>query len=324
MDDAAVPQERPDVRPDVKPDRRRAVLGVIFALAIVVACGVAVQRQWDAFVDALGSLGLAASALSFAAAVLTVLVTFVMWRAVMLSLHGDLGNRWAARTFFLSQLGKYLPGSVWPIVIQMEAGRIRGVPRRTMLAGNLLSLLLTCSVGLVLGGVLLSLEEPSVVRRYWWVFLSLPFFLAALHPRALSALLDRLLRVIGREPLGQRSEPGPYAVAVALAVLVWFGFGAHLAILLAALGHSGLDVFLLCTGGMALAFTAGVLALPAPAGGGVRELILVLALGQVLTSGEAIAVALASRALLTLADVAIAGVVAGLTAGGTRSAPPAG
>jgi hypothetical protein len=34
-----------------------------------------------------------------------------------------------ARILFLGQLGKYLPGSVWPVLAQMELGKTYRVPR---------------------------------------------------------------------------------------------------------------------------------------------------------------------------------------------------
>ena len=57
--------------------------------------------------------------------------------------------------FFVSQLGRYLPGSLWPIVMQMDAGRRRGASRKTMLAANLITVtLLSLCVGLVLAALL--------------------------------------------------------------------------------------------------------------------------------------------------------------------------
>jgi uncharacterized membrane protein YbhN (UPF0104 family) len=51
-----------------------------------------------------------------------------------------------------------------------------------------------------------------------------------------------------------------------------------------------------------------VLFLPAPAGAGMREVVLGYVLVSILTSGQAIAVVIASRAILIVADLLLAGV----------------
>jgi uncharacterized membrane protein YbhN (UPF0104 family) len=61
-------------------------------------------------------------------------------------------------------------------------------------------------------------------------------------------------------------------------------------------------------GGFALAWSVGFLAVFVPAGVGVREAALVAALAPVLDRGDALVVALISRVLMTLGDLAWAGV----------------
>jgi hypothetical protein len=70
---------------------------------------------------------------------------------------------------------------------------------------------------------------------------------------------------------------------------------------------------------MALAWAVGLIFIPAPAGAGVREAVLVATFAPQIGTPEALAVALASRVLLLLADVALAGVGAAVRSG--RSKP---
>ena len=57
---------------------------------------------------------------------------------------------------------------------------------------------------------------------------------------------------------------------------------------------------------LALAWVAGMLVPIAPAGGGVREIVLVAALSPVASRSVALIVALVSRVLMMLADLALA------------------
>lgn len=287
-------------------DRRRAIAGAIVIIIVVVAAGIAVYRERHSFADTLRQVGAGSMILSLLAGLVGVAATYPMWREVLKGLGVSMPWGFGARVFFTSQLGKYLPGSVWPVVIQMEAGRSRGASRRTMLAANLITLVMNCAIGLILACLLLPLYDAHALRKYWWALLALPFLLALLHPRALPALLDRAFTLIHRPSLGERLDVRSGLRAAGWSLVSWVALGAHLTVLCAALGHGGLSAFVLCTGGMALAFSLGVLFIPAPAGAGVRDVVLTLVLSTMLTSGQALAVVVASRILLIVCDLLLA------------------
>ena len=69
---------------------------------------------------------LAASLVGVVAALLCAMMT---WRTLLADLGSPLPLRPAAKVFFVGQLGKYIPGAVWPVLAQMEMGRDLGVPR---------------------------------------------------------------------------------------------------------------------------------------------------------------------------------------------------
>ena len=218
--------------------------------------------------------------------------------------------RIGARAFFTSQLGKYLPGSVWPVLVQMEAGKARGASRRTMLAANLITVVLSCAVGLILAAALLPISDTHALSHYWWLLLVLPFLIALLHPRALPMVLDRVFALLHRPPLDERLPVRNTVRAAGWSVGSFIFQGLHIAILALTLGGGGFSTVLLCIGGMSLAVSAGVLFIPAPAGAGVRDVILTLVLRATLSGGQALAVVVASRALLIVADLALAAIAA--------------
>jgi uncharacterized membrane protein YbhN (UPF0104 family) len=290
-------------------ERIRAAVGVAVIVLVVAAAGYAIYRERHAFVDTLREMGAGALVLSLLFGMAGVAATFPMWREVLHGLGVDLPWGTAARVFFASQLGKYLPGSVWPVVMQMEAGRARGASRRTMLGANLITTVMNCCVGLAVACLLLPLFDAHALTKYWWALLALPPLLALLHPRALPAVLDRLFALLGRAPLGERLPVRSGLRASAWSLVSWVLLGAHLAVLCAALGRTGATVLVLCVGGMALAVVLGVLFIPAPAGAGIRDIVLKLVLAVILTtSGQALAVVVASRVLFILADLILAAV----------------
>lgn len=292
--------------PAERPSTRRTAVAICFVALVVAAAAYAIYRERDAFGDALRHIGVWPMVVSLLIATAAVGMTFPIWREVLAGLGVPLPWGFGARVFFTSQLGKYLPGAVWPVVAQMEAGRARGASRRTILSGNLFTVVLSCCVGILVACVALPAWSPHALTHYWWVLLALPLLLALLHPRALPTLLDKVFALLHRPPLNEQLPLRYTMRAAAWSLASWAGLGLHLYVLSAALGHGGISAFALCAGGMALAVAAGVLFVPAPAGAGLREVILVLVLRSIMTSGEALAVAVASRALLIAADLLLA------------------
>jgi glycosyltransferase 2 family protein len=289
---------------------RRKAVAVAAIAAVVLGAAYAIYRQRHAFGDALQRVGVWPMLLSLAVGAAGTAATFPLWREVLGGLGVWLPWGQGARVFFTSQLGKYLPGAVWPLVMQMEAGRAHGASRRTMLAGNLLTIVLSCCVGLLVACVALPVWSAHALTHYWWVLLALPFLLALLHPRALPALLDRAFAVVGRQPLREQLPLRSTVRAGMWSALSWLLLGTHVYVLCAALGHTGFSAFALSVGGMALAVSAGVLLIPVPAGAGLREVVLLLVLRSILSNGQALAVVIGSRVLLIVADLLLAGLAA--------------
>jgi uncharacterized membrane protein YbhN (UPF0104 family) len=283
---------------------------VAFIVAAVALAGVAVYHDRVDVSRAWHRIGPGGFALSLLLGLLGMGATYPTWREVLLGLGVDLPLLPGSRVFFVSQIGKYIPGSVWPVLMQMDAGRRRGASRRTMLAANLLAIAVNCSVGLTVACVVLAVDDPDALARYWWALALVPVLLAMLHPRALTGILDRVLALVHRPPLHERLRPGSTVRSAAWSVTSWVLLGLQLGVLTAAVDHGGASTYLLCIGAMALAVPAGVLFIPAPAGAGIRDVVLVLVLRPRLGSGEALAVVVAARAVLIVCDLLLAGLTA--------------
>jgi hypothetical protein len=209
--------------------------------------------------------------------------------------------------FFVSQLGKYLPGSVWPVLAQMEFGRRMGIARRIMFVANMLMLAVVAATGLVAGAVLLPWSSPDGLQRYWWTLLLLVPLAVGLHPKAVPAVLRCAFRLARRPDPGLLIEARGVRAALVWGVLTWLFLGVHLLVMTRALGASGSTAIAAAVGGMGLAFAAGLIFIPAPAGAGVRDAILVATLSDQIGAADALAVAVASRAILLAVDAVLAG-----------------
>jgi uncharacterized membrane protein YbhN (UPF0104 family) len=299
--------------------RGRAIAGGLVILAALATAAYAVFRQRQSFAHSLDVIGWEPLVGALALALVGVAATGPVWLALLDGFGVHFDWREGSSVYFVTQLGKYLPGSVWPVLMQMEAGRRRGASRRAMLAANALSVLLSCVVGLVLACMLLPLSGSGALERYWLGLVAVPFLLAALHPRVIPAILDRAFALLRRPRLDLRLDGGAEVRAAAWSLASWAAQGMTVAVLCIGLGHDKGESLLLGVGGMALAAPLGILFIPAPAGAGIRDVVLALVLEATLPSGQALAVVLTARGLFIVSDVVLAGVSA-LTAGARRSA----
>jgi glycosyltransferase 2 family protein len=266
----------------------------------------------------LSALGAAAVAGAMISVLISLLTLMQVYRVLLGALGSPLPARVAAQILFVGQLGKYLPGSVWPVLAQMELGTAHQVPRRRSASASVLTMLLSLVTGILVGLVMLPFSKSAT--HYRWVFLVAPLILAGLYPRVLNRVIDWLLRLARRPPLEQPLTGRAVATALAWGVIGWIFYGLQIWLLAQRLGLSGWSGVLLAIGGFAFAWCAGFLVIFAPAGAGVREIVLIGLLGPVIGVAGATAVALVSRVLMTAGDLLSAGVAAWFA---RRSAPVA-
>jgi uncharacterized membrane protein YbhN (UPF0104 family) len=291
--------------------RQRTALRVVFLVVVAVVLVLAVRRQGAGVGAAVTRTGVAAAVASLLAVLAGLLASALVWQALLTDLGSRLPLRTVLHVFFLGQLGKYLPGSVFAIAAQMELGRKEGVSRSRVGTASLLFMGVLVAAGLLVASVALPLTSPDALRHYFWVLVLLPIGLACLAPPVLSRLVAVLLRVLRREPLEQSLSWRGVGAALGWALVMWAAYGVHvLVLLLPQRTHGSASLPLLAVGAYALAWTVGFLFLLAPAGAGLRELVLVLALAPALSGPSATAVAVVSRGVMTLGDLLWGGAAA--------------
>jgi uncharacterized membrane protein YbhN (UPF0104 family) len=290
------------------------VLPYVFVVLALAAAGYAISKHGNELGTVFHRLGVRPLVLSTLLALGGVFLTFLMWRELLRGLGAPVPAVQASRVFFVSQLGKYLPGSIWPVVAQMEYGRRTGTGRRTMLTANALTVALSLAAGLILAAAVLPFSSPRALQDYWWTFACLPLLLISLHPRVIPGVLNWLFRRIGREPVDQPLTWRCMLRATGWALGAWLLLGLHLYVLVYAVGGHGLRLAAAAVGGFVLAACAGILFIPAPAGAGVRDAVLIATLAVSLGDTTALALDLASRVLLIIVDIIAAVVATGVRA----------
>lgn len=280
---------------------------VIFLLLALAAAIWALVTQWDEFSAAIANFSVPNVVGAFALSLAFMFVVMLCWRAVVTDLGSPLKLISAANLYFVSQLGKYLPGGVWNFLAIAEMGKDLGVPRSRSLISTIVSILISVvAAGLIAVPGIIALQV--IPEPYGWVMLiALPVLAMFLIPSVLNRLINLALKVTKRPALEQPFSARGIVISTAWSMLSWVLAGGCVYLLATELGADASPVgFIGATGAYSLAWAAGFLVFFVPAGIGVREVVLGAMLAGQLDTGSVLAVVLVTRVLVTLADVALA------------------
>lgn len=279
------------------------------AVIVVIVGAYEIHKKWNGVSSGLDTIGLVASLEALLALLVAQYANLKVWQVILEGLGSPLRTRVAGRILLVGQLGKYIPGSLWPVLTQMELGAQAKVPRPRSATASALAMLMSLVVGLVIAVVTIPF---AAVRSgdYLWVFLLLPFALAFFHPKVLNRLLGLLFKLTKRAPLEAPVSGRTIAVAAAWQAMAWLFQCLQIWILAEKFGTPMGRLVLIALGGWTFAWCVGFIFIPAPAGAGPRDLLLVVALKPVIGLGPATAVMLVSRAINTINDLLVAGVAA--------------
>ena len=294
-------------RPHLSP-RLRLLVRIGFFAVLIGLFALALHGKWHQIGVSYEKLSWYSLAIATALGFGNIFAAMMAWRSLLADLDSPLRLPVAMRIFFLGQLGKYLPGSVWTVVAQADLGRDHEIPPRRTVAASVLGMAVSLAAGLVLAVVTLPFSAPGAVDQYVWVLLVLPLLVVALLPKNLDRLTHFLFKVLRREPPDHEFTLRGVLVALAWQTIGWLSVGGEVFVLCWALHAPIGRSLLLALGGTALAWSAGFLAIPLPSGAGLREVITIAILSGVLSVPSATVVALTSRVISIVGDGAFAAV----------------
>jgi len=240
------------------------------------------------------------------------------WRYVLRTLGAEVPLRRVVPWYFVGELGKYVPGGVWPVLGRGELARRGGVAKGRAFTSVALSLGMLYLAAMFTAAAFLpfALSSGGGFSPWMLFLLALPVGVAVLH----HDVLERLVGVVARVTKRQLDVPIPRWNAslglVARYVPTWIFIGlATYSVARALTPDVGFARMMFAT---ILSWVVGFLAVPVPSGAGIRETVLYAASGT--PKDIAIATAVTARIVFVVVDVVGAAICAPLVRRG-RPAP---
>jgi glycosyltransferase 2 family protein len=260
-----------------------------------------------------------------AAAALLYAFGFMCWGGFWLRLLRAMGE-WmplelATRAYFVSQLGKYVPGKGMAVIMRVGLARMAGVRTSVAAITATYETLTAIAAGAIVAAALFPFLDIADQSSMVWKALGL---LAIAGIPILPGVFNRLAARVARPflsadaPRLPRFSVGNLLTGLAQTSLGWLCLGASLLALLRGLGQGDPArnlSWLTCTACVSLSYVAGFLTVVAPGGIGVREFLLqqllarqfAPALGEEAAEVFAAVAALALRLTWTLTELFLAG-----------------
>jgi glycosyltransferase 2 family protein len=286
----------------------------VLVVLVVIAATWQLVTHWKEVADTVAGLQWHRTLLSQVAIIFGIMCSTLSWQVLLDDLGKPIGAARGGQIFLIGQLGKYLPGSVWAYVLQIELGHKAGLERARVFAATVFSVVVAVVAALFAGSLAIPRLVADDPRLAWlpWLYLVLPVALALLYPPVLTAIVRFGFRLLRRPRPDHPVTLRVVLTSLACALGTYFFFGVHLWLLADTREGLTISPLTLCIGAIGIAMLAGLVFFLLPSGVGAREFVIIVALTPVVGVGPATAYAAVSRVMFIFAELAAAGFAAGL------------
>jgi hypothetical protein len=281
---------------------------VALTLAVVVWAGMQLWRQWnDASRDDL-QLNLRVGPLILATALvgLTYAMLIEVWRMVLARLGAQVAYGPAARVWFASNLGKYLPGKIWTVTAMVVMMARVGVPSATTGASVVVIAIAQAASGFA---VVIFTSLPALREITGGVtgvvVATIAMALCLLAAPLIARQWNRIAVRLGREQLSVQVPLSAVGVALVGTAISWWIYGIAFQLLVMSVLGSADGSTTDYVAAYTSSYLVGLLALFAPGGLGAREVALSLVLPALglATQAQSAVITVVSRLWLTVVEL---------------------
>ena len=247
--------------------------------------------------------------ISFALQILTLLWLLKIWKWILKKTGSSVSYRRLFKAWFISNLGKYVPGKVWQFLGMLFLLEKEGVPKKNTFSTGVLGQTLSVISGLLVAALFLGSDLYSQIlsKNPALTIILIVFFIGILalifYPKLLERIINFGLRILKKDKILLDLKSKNIFFYFLSYSLAWFSFGLAFTVFIKAFTPVSLGICPGLIGAFAFSFNIGFLALFAPGGIGVREGILVLLLESYFPVPVAILISILSRLWISLVEL---------------------
>ncbi len=268
------------------------VAGVAFVTRTIIS-------KWDQVTDAFSQVNAIQLLLSLLLGLAAMTIIGSIWVTMLTARFHEVKHRTALSWYFTGQLGKYVPGGIWPIVGRAELAVRNGVVRRDAYASTGLSLVSTYLAAIVTIAIGATLTHGHRLVGVTIISALAVGYLLFSNER----LRSRIIAVASKvSPAAQSlTDPVRLATLTVQHVPAWILMSLSTSVTASAFGAKiGLFDMLFVT---STSWLAGFVVVGVPGGIGVREAVFTSLASPIIGTPLAVSLALLSRVVFIAVDV---------------------
>ena len=235
------------------------------------------------------------------------------WYLITLKLGIALSPSETLKSWFYSQLGKYLPGKIWLLLSRFYFYESKGKSKKNISVALYFEMVTIIAAAGVIFLCVLFLYKEIGPFHYWrqsyWLMLLFLLALLSLHPRFLQRILNWILGQFSKEPLSLSISYADILWILFICIVSWIAGGIGFYLFIDSVYPVASQYILFLTGALAASSTLGLIAIFAPSGLGVREGALVYLLSFVMAAPIAVVISVLTRIWMTLIEIGLIGVI---------------
>lgn len=208
------------------------------------------------------------------------------WRRLLEQLGVEVAAFWAFRAYGISQLAKYVPGNIFHLAGRQAIGMAAGLSGAVMAKSTMWEIGLLIAAGALFGWLALPLLVPGFSMMFCMGFLLL----------SVLGVVIALFRFIGSQVASAFINQMLFLAVSALIFIILLKVVVNITVL-------PFEVWLMMGGAYTIAWLAGLMTPGAPAGVGVRELVLITLLNGMINDAQLLAAVLIGRLVTVAGDL---------------------
>ena len=279
--------------------RISSLLGIAIGIAGVAFVVNTLVSKWGEVSDAFSQVNAINLILSLLLGLAAMTSIGWIWVTMIIARSHNVRHRNAMAWYFTGQLGKYVPGGIWPIVGRAELAVRNGIPRIDAYASTGLSLVTTYAAAVVTIGIgaaatnghrlIAALIAISLVAAY-----------AAFSQPSLRAIIIRIASRVSPSA-SSLTDPKRLARLTVVHVPAWILMSLSTSVTATAFGAkiSIADMIFITS----TSWLAGFVVVGVPGGIGVREAVFTSLAGGIIGTPLAVSLALMSRVVFIAVDL---------------------